>query len=208
MSSFLSVDHAGTWRLTSAPHRHGRDNKLVVWQLGVADEDGMEKTLPVNCTFPVLIPKHPWLLHSLTVNTLNFCSFAMCYDALSASLEANDRARPILLAIPNTINSGGVCPSRPQYYDPKCNRCRRLMSSSYHQSNVSQSYKARGAQTLVRGDRVQTVYPHDVYVSQAWSWPWALSRKAVGCKFLQATKAGTQWSSSRATQALRGRWST
>ena len=91
-----------------------------MWQLGAADEDVMEKTLPVNCTSQALIPKDPWLLHSLTVNTLNFCSFAMCFGALSASslgnqaLEGNERAKPIILAVPNTMDSGGVCSACPE----------------------------------------------------------------------------------------------
>ncbi|SLM40286.1 WD40/YVTN repeat-like-containing domain [Lasallia pustulata] len=97
----------GTWGQDRVV-THGRDNKLAVWQLSVADEDVMDKTLPVNCTSPFPTPKDPWLLHSLTVNTLNFCSFAMCYDTLSASLETNDRARPVLFAIPNTMDSGGI----------------------------------------------------------------------------------------------------
>lgn len=155
-------------------HRHGRDNKLAVWQLGVADEDVMEKTLPVNCTLPIPTPRDPWLLHSLTVNTLNFCSFAMCYDSLPAplagslALEANSRTRPILLAIPNTLNSGGVCSSSPDKMTRKSNKCRRLMSFNYHQRSVFQSYTPRRAQTLVCCDRVQSICPHHIHVPQAW----------------------------------------
>lgn len=140
-----------------------------MWQLGAADEYGMEKTLPVNCTFPIPPPKDPWLLHSMTVNTLNFCSFAMCYDSLPASsvgtlaLEANSRARPILIAIPNTINSGGVRSSCPNSVAWNSNKCCRLISFNSHQRSVSQSYKRRRAQILVCSDHERSNYLHDIY---------------------------------------------
>jgi hypothetical protein len=60
-------------------------------------------------TFSTLLPvedsttkrKEPWLLHSLIVNTLNFCAFAMCslrsFDVVDGSTNS---AEPILVAVP------------------------------------------------------------------------------------------------------------
>ena len=96
----------------TVPISHGRDSKLAVWQLGAEDEESMGKTLPVN-NAPLTAP-HPWLLHMLTVNTLNFCSFAMCLDGmpqpypLKMAIEAKEHPPPILVAVPNTMDSGGV----------------------------------------------------------------------------------------------------
>lgn len=92
---------------------HGRDNKLLVWQLGVEDEAELEKTLPVDNGG--VLPKNPWLLHALTVNTLNFCPFAMCRDGMPQLLSTQKALRdanlpdPILVAVPNTVDSGAVC---------------------------------------------------------------------------------------------------
>lgn len=91
---------------------HGRDNKLLVWQLGINDEAALDKTLPVDA---VMTPsKQPWLLHALTVNTLNFCSFAMCRDGMPQVLSTQKALKemnlpgPLLIAVPNTIDSGGI----------------------------------------------------------------------------------------------------
>ncbi|GAB7362660.1 hypothetical protein MBLNU230_g2969t1 [Neophaeotheca triangularis] len=66
---------------------HGRDNTLKVWELPASvttsttasntdlDNQGFSTTLPTEDD--TTEPKTPWLLHSLTVNALNFCSFAM-----------------------------------------------------------------------------------------------------------------------------------
>ncbi|KAL8782652.1 MAG: hypothetical protein Q9213_005191 [Squamulea squamosa] len=91
---------------------HGRDSKLVVWQLNLRDEEAIGKTLPVDNP-PATTPQ-PWLLHILTVNTLNFCSFAMCLDGMPqpytihTAIKARNHPPPILIAVPNTIDSGGV----------------------------------------------------------------------------------------------------
>ena len=85
----------------------------MVWQLTAADESDMAKTLPANGS--LISVKQPWLLHSLFVNTLNFCSFAMTYQALPKPCpghlvvdDSNTKSRPILVAVPNTLDSGGV----------------------------------------------------------------------------------------------------
>lgn len=93
--------------------RHGRDDKLVVWQLSVADEDAVDRALPVDVTADDS-SKMPWILHILPVNTLNFCSFAMCDDGMPQanfnSMMVGERYAhmPILIAVPNTVDSGGV----------------------------------------------------------------------------------------------------
>lgn len=91
---------------------HGKDSRLAVWQLELEGEVSMGTTLPVDK--PPDTSPHPWLLHMLTVNTLNFCSFAMCLDGLPQpqSLHMASNAKkdqpPILVAVPNTIDSGGI----------------------------------------------------------------------------------------------------
>ncbi|KAL8996852.1 MAG: hypothetical protein Q9169_003754 [Polycauliona sp. 2 TL-2023] len=91
---------------------HGRDNKLAVWQLGAQDEEAVGKILPVDKP-PITTPQ-PWLLHMLTVNTLNFCSFAMCLDGMPqpyfthTAIQTRNCPPPILIAVPNTMDSGGI----------------------------------------------------------------------------------------------------
>ena len=86
----------------------------MVWQLCNDMEEQMDKILPVDAT---VLAKQPWLLHVLPVNTLNFCSFAMCLDGmpppqgLGRALQAGKAPKPILVAVPNTIDSGGVSPA-------------------------------------------------------------------------------------------------
>lgn len=93
--------------------RHGRDDKLIIWRLGPEDEGDLEKTLPIDAN-ATASSKQPWILHILTVNTLNFCSFAVCNDGMpqvnSNGLTLLDKGarKPILVAVPNTIDSGGV----------------------------------------------------------------------------------------------------
>jgi WD40 repeat protein len=68
-----------------------------------SDEATFHTTLPVED--PISHRKEPWLLHSLTVNTLNFCAFSMCYEGTphasqaSASPETNGEDA-ILIAVP------------------------------------------------------------------------------------------------------------
>lgn len=79
----------------------------------------MDKTLPVDAA--LASGKQPWLLHALPVNTLNFCAFAMCHDGMPQvlssvkALQDKDVPCPILIAVPNTVDSGGV--RRPSVTD-------------------------------------------------------------------------------------------
>jgi len=91
--------------------RHGRDNKLIVWHLGPSDESDLDTVLPIDAPTS---PRAPWILHLLTVNTLNFCSFALCIDDMQQAYQSqravqNDEApKPVLVAVPNTVDSNSV----------------------------------------------------------------------------------------------------
>ena len=80
----------------------------------------MDKDLPVNATN---LAKQPWILHVLPVNTLNFCSFAMCLDGMpppqgvGKALQDTNTTKPILIAIPSAVDSGGVS-SDPAAWSP------------------------------------------------------------------------------------------
>lgn len=79
------------------PSSHGRDGTLKVWQLRLQDESEFSTVLPVEDT--TTLRKDPWLLHSLHVNTLTFCSFSPCtyfYQPLSTP----GAELPTLLAVP------------------------------------------------------------------------------------------------------------
>lgn len=72
----------------------------------------------MDCVLPVVDSmtrrKQPWLLHVLDVNALNFCAFAMCCDeGVGSEVEGSsgtggDGPRPVLVAVPNAVDSGGV----------------------------------------------------------------------------------------------------
>lgn len=94
------------WITGLTAYRHGRDNKLMVWQLREADENTFSRILPIDDA--TTQRKQPWLLHSLDVNALNFCSFAMCHAPTPSPLptESNTAASTtptqpsILVAVP------------------------------------------------------------------------------------------------------------
>ncbi|KAF2659207.1 WD40 repeat-like protein [Lophiostoma macrostomum CBS 122681] len=90
---------------------HGRDNSLRIWQIRAADELSLSRILPADSASTPR-PK-PWLLHSLPVNTLNFCSFSMCHERCSSSNSGHGRTEldepkappetcePVLVAVPS-----------------------------------------------------------------------------------------------------------
>ncbi|KAJ4411291.1 Astra associated protein 1 Asa1 [Gnomoniopsis sp. IMI 355080] len=83
---------------------HGRDNRLIVWQLSADDEPAMSTTLPLDPA-PVSRPK-PWMLHLLHVNTMNFCSFASCPAEAPMPAVSPSRSQlvpDLLVAVPNTL---------------------------------------------------------------------------------------------------------
>ncbi|EEH49384.1 uncharacterized protein PADG_05463 [Paracoccidioides brasiliensis Pb18] len=108
---------------------HGRDHKFRVWRLNLADEESLSKELPVDESKSVHPRNEPWMLHSLPVNALNFCAFALCRifpDKRLASdtkslgcrqsasvdcvpIEENSKPQHIFfLAVPNALNTGGI----------------------------------------------------------------------------------------------------
>ncbi|KAF2265842.1 WD40 repeat-like protein [Lojkania enalia] len=91
---------------------HGRDNALRIWQIRAADENYLSTALPAD-GLTAHRPK-PWLLHSLAVNTLNFCAFSMCHEEPAFNIERGDGnglvqghaspvrlSDPILVAVPS-----------------------------------------------------------------------------------------------------------
>ena len=107
--------------------RHGRDHKLIVWELNVSDEASLDKTLPVDHTGQE--PPKAEVLHTLDVNALNFCAFAWCWDVVKGSSEQlilkGSTPEPILIAVPNALDSEAV-----RTLDVKdIQRCRRSFSA-------------------------------------------------------------------------------
>ncbi|KAH0367991.1 WD40 repeat-like protein, partial [Aureobasidium melanogenum] len=79
---------------------HGRDSKLHVWQLKASDESTFSTVLPVEDS---ITPRHePWLLQTISVNTLNFCSFSACEASPSeaAQLSPDTIDEALLVAVP------------------------------------------------------------------------------------------------------------
>ncbi|KAL7937362.1 WD40-repeat-containing domain protein [Trichoderma chlorosporum] len=86
---------------------HGRDHKLIVWQIREEDEGRLSVCLPLEDT-PTPRPQ-PWVLHLLEVNTMNFCSFAACLsDAEQGSLETATPTAEVIVAVPNTLASEAI----------------------------------------------------------------------------------------------------
>ena len=106
-------------RFTEPIIRHGRDHKLRIWRVAKQDLEGLAVTLPVDGA-EGSTQKQPWLLHSMDVNALNFCAFAMCesevaqHDEIVAGPKPSDQSTaqnefpPILIAVPNAVDSGGI----------------------------------------------------------------------------------------------------
>ncbi|KAF1992854.1 WD40 repeat-like protein [Amniculicola lignicola CBS 123094] len=66
---------------------HGRDNTLRIWQMRATDEGRLSTILPAE-GLSTHRPK-PWLLHSVPVNTLNFCAFSMCHVPAAFNIQRN-----------------------------------------------------------------------------------------------------------------------
>lgn len=88
-------------------HSHGRDHRLVVWQVRLEDEPNLASVSPLEHTGDA--PPQPWMLHVLDVNTMNFCAFAACPNTPGASTTlADDASANILVAVPNTLLAESV----------------------------------------------------------------------------------------------------
>ncbi|KAK6335435.1 ASTRA complex subunit [Orbilia brochopaga] len=92
---------------------HGRDNKIYVWQLRPGDEAGLDTELPAASQSD---RRHPWLLHSLEVNALNFCAFTMCYETHGGSDNTGPRA--VMIAVPSSRDPNTI----DVYHLPSGNR--------------------------------------------------------------------------------------
>ena len=115
-------------------YRHGRDHRLRVWQLAESDFENLDTRLPVEGGHGYK-RMEPWLLHSLAVNALNFCAFAICYDQgksedsspasmldsptpdsnghsadeiASLSPRPESAHRPVIIAVSNALDSGAI----------------------------------------------------------------------------------------------------
>ncbi|EFE43518.1 hypothetical protein TRV_01729 [Trichophyton verrucosum HKI 0517] len=90
---------------------HGRDHKLCVWRLNEKDEDIVGKILPLDTQNSPQDGNKPWMLHSLSVNALNFCGFAYCFLPHKREMQSEDAINAenqMLLAVPNALNTGGL----------------------------------------------------------------------------------------------------
>ncbi|KAJ8120994.1 hypothetical protein ONZ43_g2443 [Nemania bipapillata] len=76
----------------------GRDNRLVVWRISLADEENLSTALPLDESTPER--PQPWILHILEINTMNFCSFAQCSPRPDTDLAVSDE---LFVAVPNTL---------------------------------------------------------------------------------------------------------
>ncbi|KTW27118.1 uncharacterized protein T551_03112 [Pneumocystis jirovecii RU7] len=77
---------------------HGRDNKIYIWQLEFEYEEGLEIYLPIDQKEEY--QKKPWMVYSLNINSLNYCSFSVC-DKVLKKLE-DDVKDEIFMAVPNS----------------------------------------------------------------------------------------------------------
>lgn len=75
-----------------------------MWELSPPEESSFSTVLPVDDS--VTHRKDPWLLHSLPVNALNFCSFAACAPSGSSPDVSHEKARcrydNLLVLVPST----------------------------------------------------------------------------------------------------------
>ncbi len=86
---------------------HGRDHRLVVWQLRLEDEQTLASVSPLQLTGDT--PPQPWMLHILDVNTMNFCAFAGCPNIPGSNTTlVDDSSGTILVAVPNALLAESV----------------------------------------------------------------------------------------------------
>ena len=79
-------------------HRHGRDNKLHVWQRV------LEATEALGNSAAPLGLQTPRLCYSMDVNALNYCRFSLM--PLAESCRGEERRA--LIALPNLVESSFV----------------------------------------------------------------------------------------------------
>ena len=86
------------------------------------DLTALRTNLPTDTTGQASDQAQPWLLHSLPVNALNFCSFAMCNAIPDPALQGD--AIPQMIASPNGLDEGGI----DIFHLPSENRISQLRS--------------------------------------------------------------------------------
>ncbi len=107
-SSVLGVQPWGDKLITYASYvsqnpfliiaRHGRDNKLLIWQSPEDIPSITEGAVDPNLETPTLV-------HTLDVNALNYCRFSLCEELPSQGSSSPHEA---LVAIPNLLDSSLV----------------------------------------------------------------------------------------------------
>lgn len=150
---------------------HGRDHKLRVWQVREDDLEGMSVTLPIDGASKD--NRQPWLVHSMDVNALNFCAFAICPDPNQDSLQEGDH-QPLLLASPNGLDNGGI----DIFQLPSEQRVSKIQSDKKANTGMVMSLriltvKCTGRLTIVVGyeDGQVAVYAKkEQNVMPAWIW--------------------------------------
>jgi WD40 repeat protein len=101
------------------------DRRLPVEKSNINSSSSSSSSSSSMTTTVAATTAQPWLVHSLAVNALNFCAFALCFvPAAEVSGQkpaevddaSTDQTRekkkdpndPVLLAVPNALNSGAI----------------------------------------------------------------------------------------------------
>ncbi|KAB8342841.1 hypothetical protein FH972_022439 [Carpinus fangiana] len=101
-ASILGIQSWGDGKLIS----QGRDGKILVWAWSNSDEisPGWSTVLPAEQ--PDEHRRHPWLLHTLDISTLNFCSFVTCpYTPPQADPDDREATQALLVAVAGAKDS-------------------------------------------------------------------------------------------------------
>lgn len=153
---------------------HGRDHKLRIWQVREEDFEGLSTKLPVDGAAAEQNVQ-PWLVHSMDINALNFCAFAVCTDVDRRIQEVNAAEfGPLLLAAPNGLDSGGV----DVFQLPSEQRVSKLQSDKNTNTGMVMSLRIFHNSSLARlmlvvgyEDGQVTVYARkNQNVMPAWIW--------------------------------------
>lgn len=101
-ASILGIEIWGNERLIT----QGRDSKLLVWDVSSLFESSSEFSLVLPTENHAEHRRLPWLLHTLDVTTLNFCSFASCaYKPTKQGTEDDDTSEALLIAVSGSTDS-------------------------------------------------------------------------------------------------------
>lgn len=152
---------------------HGRDSRLVVWRLDRDTEQLMHQYIPADQ--PEDNTARPAILQEMTVNTMNFCAFAWCeapfdmaFADLSLGSDSNVKTRkPILLAVPNTIDSDAI----DIFYMPAATRKSTIVSPKDEKTGMAMAILISAKTSLMAAAGYESgdviVYQHNVK-EDAW----------------------------------------